>query len=533
MHYIDIYFYLCLVYRQEMPTGLDTFDHVVVVMFENRSLDNLFGYLYDPKDLKQGKRFDGVIGKNLSNPVPKEVCSCGCCSEKCVVKVSAAKSFSVPELDPSEPYSDLNVMLYGGFIPEINEFLRPEQMLPPFNVPIPTPKEPELKGFVRDYISWIMRNAENTHPTPKGVKISPDGTISVSPEVYSQIMHCHTPDQVPVISTLAKSFSVCDHMFCDVPTQTFANRSFYHSGTSFGQVINEPFDKWVVQPRPTLFNLLEKNNISWGVYYDKFVTLPITLTVNFSSLQPFALTNFFTIEKFLEDAHNGTLPKYSFIEPPMCDTTCFSSDYHPPSDVRYGEEFLNHIYNAIRNSKSPTGNNWKNTLLIITFDEGGSTYDHVPPSPTVPPDDFVGPNAEQNFGFDRLGQRIPLLLISAFIEPGTIYNNELRNTSILRTLEDKWCHSERLTNRDATAPSFVNVINRKSPRKHRSWPKITPLKPPPRPSCNQLPILPPPSTLLELQARAIALPKSPNDDLLPCNLPGPCGCGCKVTQPVN
>jgi phospholipase C len=42
-------------------------DHVVLVLFENRSLDNLLGHLYGPED---GKTFEGVIGRDLSNPIP-------------------------------------------------------------------------------------------------------------------------------------------------------------------------------------------------------------------------------------------------------------------------------------------------------------------------------------------------------------------------------------------------------------------------------------------------------------------------------
>jgi len=47
------------------PSGLDTFDHVVVLMLENRSFDNVLGYLYQDS-VPGGKNFEGVAGKGLT-----------------------------------------------------------------------------------------------------------------------------------------------------------------------------------------------------------------------------------------------------------------------------------------------------------------------------------------------------------------------------------------------------------------------------------------------------------------------------------
>jgi phospholipase C len=108
-----------------------------------------------------------------------------------------------------------------------------------------------------------------------------------------------------------------------------------------------------------------------------------------------------------------------------------SLHFDPPSSLIGGEDLLARIYDAIRSSSSATGSNHLNTTLLLTFDEHGGTYDHVPPPPAVPPDGTGAPG-QMGFSFDRSGVRIPTLAISAWIPEQTVVNGEFRATSLRR-----------------------------------------------------------------------------------------------------
>jgi phospholipase C len=137
-------------------------------------------------------------------------------------------------------------------------------------------------------------------------------------------------------------------------------------------------------------------------------------------------TNFFTTDRFLADAASGQLPAYSFIEPnllyghndmhPAFDALLPGADLDPPSSLLGGEALLAKIYDAVRSSSSPDGSNAYNTLLMITFDEHGGTFDHVPPPPVVPPDPSA-PLGQMGFTFQRSGVRMPAIAVSAWIPP--------------------------------------------------------------------------------------------------------------------
>jgi phospholipase C len=103
---------------------------------------------------------------------------------------------------------------------------------------------------------------------------------------------------------------------------------------------------------------------------------------------------------FLDDAADGKLPQVSWIDPNFIDVSVLetqSNDDHPPSDIRAGQSFVFEVYNALMHSKD-----WKDTLLIVTYDEHGGFYDHVTPPP-LPADDPARPE------FTTYGLRVPAL----------------------------------------------------------------------------------------------------------------------------
>jgi hypothetical protein len=171
-------------------------DHVVLVLFENRSLDNLLGHLYGPED---GKTFEGVIGQDLSNPIP-EWAEHG--AERKTVPYMVATDMDAPNPDSGEEYFHTNTQLYNT-LDEHNRFKIGDAVTAPWNVP-PPGTEPTMDGFVTDYISTFT------------------GEVGRQPayEEYAQIMTGYPPEQVPVLNGIAKAFGVFDHWFCEVPYNT-------------------------------------------------------------------------------------------------------------------------------------------------------------------------------------------------------------------------------------------------------------------------------------------------------------------------
>ncbi len=149
----------------------------------------------------------------------------------------------------------------------------------------------------------------------------------------------------------------------------------------------------------------------------------------------------------------------------------------PPSSILGGEALLSRIYDAYRAMLSPTGSSVWNTALLIGWDEPGGTYDHVPPGP-VPPPDPSSPAGEMGFTFDRSGYRVPAILVSPWIEPGSVYNEEHRHTPLIATLREHWNFGDPFTARDAAARSFSSVFTRDTPRDPETWPTPEPRRVP-------------------------------------------------------
>lgn len=441
-------------------------DHVVVIMFENRSFDNLLGHLYQPGEVAS---FEGVIGKGLKNPIP-EWAEHG--ADRKVVPYTVAPNMNTPHPDPGEEYPHISTDLFGTMTPE-NRFKPLSKMVAPWNAPAPGQK-PTMDGFVMDYISSFTAEI-GRQPTY---------------EEYSQIMTGYTPEQMPVISALAKGFGTFDHWFCEVPSQTFTNRSFFHAGTSSGWVINyPPVDAFPVKnPAETLFERLEAKGLTWRVYCDAPSPMSFTGIIHASRLHNRFATNFSTVADFLEDARAGRLPTYSFIEPNMWHG---HNDMHPPisallhglpfdepSSLLGGEALLAQVYDAVRTSSSSEGSSWLNTLLLVAFDEAGGTYDHVAP-PAAPPPDPAAPAGQMGFTFNRSGQRLPAIAISAWIPERTVINDEFRSTSLIRTMRERWGLGAPFTARDAIARDIAPVLTLERPRAPEDWPEVTPQPVPP------------------------------------------------------
>src|SRR5271157_1562257 len=296
-------------------------DNIVVIMFENRSFDNVLGSLYQPCEKPS---FEGVLGKNLSNPIPVGVPG----SAKKAVPVYQALNMDTPDPDPGEEHPHVNTQMYGTVSPAANQFKPINEMQSPFNAPNPD-VEPTMDGFVQDYINAFQTEMKRP-PTY---------------DEYAQVMAYYTPDQLPVITTLAKGFACFDHWFCEVPTQTYCNRSFIHAASSSGKVNNSPVGKFEAEnDAPTIFERLEDAKKSWKVYIDPQQLVPATALIHARRLMPLFADRFRTIFDFYHDAQEGELPTYSFIEPNMLHP---HTDMHPPGSCRLRHELHIKASNAM------------------------------------------------------------------------------------------------------------------------------------------------------------------------------------------
>ncbi|HTW03337.1 MAG TPA: alkaline phosphatase family protein [Streptosporangiaceae bacterium] len=398
--------------------SLASINHVVVLMLENRSFDHMLGFLYSGQGNMSpaGQPFDGLTGTE-SNPD-----SAGAAVTVSRIEPATPNAYFMPGADPGEGYMATNDQLFGTE-----------------SAPSSSSDVPPMQGFVKDFnytLGWQSR----------------EGTWSiVAGTVAGNIMGCFTPEALPVLSALARSYAVCDQWFASVPTETLPNRAFACSATSQGHMD----DKTRTFTSPSIFGLLGQHGVGWAIYgYD---AEPLTE----STFTDIASASGGTIGKFGDfqaAAAAGTLPAFTFLEPSWGST---GNSQHPNYDVALGEQLIHDVYEALRG-----GPGWPQTLLIVTYDEHGGCYDHVaPPSGAVAPDADAG---EFGFDFTRFGVRVPAVLVSPLIQAGTVFRvpagtTPIDHTSILKTVQQRWSLPS-LTARDAAAPGLGAVLTLATPR---------------------------------------------------------------------
>ncbi len=381
-------------------------EHVVVLMLENRSFNSMLGWLY-----RDRPDFDGLRGDE-TNPWHRD--------DAAVEQIPvwndgtlSPETATLPDPDPGELFEDISTQIYG---------LHPDGT-------------PRMDGFVDNY---LRQPANGKAPEPR------------------EVMHCFSPEQLPVLSTLARSFGVCDRWFASAPCETWPNRLFAHTGQSGGLVDNGAI------PLPlfltTVFRRLESRGRSWKVY---FHDVPQTAALADLWLRIPTHFRFFDAE-FLDDAACGELPNYSFVEPRYFANHLLRrvpNDAHPPHNVAYAEQLVGNLYNAVR-----AGPGWDRTLLVITFDEHGGCYDHVVPPAATP----VGRPARNGFTFDRFGPRVPTVIVSPYVQAGSVIRPPengppFDHTSLIATFDALFGLSPPLTARVAAAPDLLSALTLERP----------------------------------------------------------------------
>ena len=397
------------------PANLPQIEHIVVLMFENRSFDHVFGAL---------PNVNGVVPQGLAIP---ELFNTRHPTEKPHPTTNppvaptpiADAAFQLPH--------DFNHDFYNGMMPDLfgpgtTGYAAGKPITPP-----PVTYPPTNSGFLS-----TMGNSSGDRDT--------------------SVMSYFELGALKVLHPLALEFVVCDNWFCDMPGHTNPNRYFMHCATTSTLYFDE--SNRGHNPATTIFNLIQDQGRTWGMYTPGGQVDSTNLLQIADDPQ-----GNLPIAQFCADLDNGTLPFYSFL---MCwsPSGAPNTSMHPAANIRPGENYLAAVYNQLRQSAL-----WEKTLLIVTFDENGGIYDHVPPPEAPSP--YPGTpiitehesGATYQFDFTLLGPRIPVLLISPWLAKGVVDSTLYHNTSILRFIEDLLIPPDQplslsLTARDASAPSI-------------------------------------------------------------------------------
>ena len=395
----------------------DRVKHVFVVMLENRAFDHMLGLSHiQGIDAVSGQpsTLDGLNASNDWNLDPH--------GKK--VDARSPAGWTMP-FDPGHEFTDVKEQLCGagGNYPHITN-----------------------SGFVTNY-------------------------SKIDPANSGEIMKCYALDQLPILTTLAQEFAVCDHWFSSMPGPTWPNRFFVHAASSAG-LDHSPAPQTMADAilfrgytfeNGTIYNRLDKANLGWTIY--KGDAFPQSLAISGMNIRALE-GRFKDFKDFSGDLNNpGYTTTYAFIEPNyghafVGDFTCGDSQ-HPKDDVTRGERLLKTIYETIRNSP-----HWESSVLIITYDEHGGFYDHVPPPQTVAPGDATTDPANDinHFDFRQLGVRVSAVIISPFIPKGVIDSTSYDHTSVLATVESIF-GLQPLTERDKHANTLNHLFSLTTPRR--------------------------------------------------------------------
>jgi phospholipase C len=480
-------------------------NHVIIVMQENHSFDNYFGALPfapgSPYHLPGRERAGADEGCRADDHRCVDGLSCG--SDRAGKLVCFDANFDADDqggrMVPA--FHDARRCV----APDLDHSWLGTHQETNFRHPNDTLRDPRNNGFVR--VNDLTEQID-------------DGVESLTED---QTMSFYDQHEIPFYYDLAQSFAIDDRYFCSVLGPTFPNRSYLLAATSFGHLTTSdsfpPPGSGGYKPiTGTIFDLLEQQGISWADY---FSDVPAG-----GSFRPFSASgadpHFLPVNLFLAQAAGapgvGPLPQVSFVDPNfgVLDPTQ-ENDEHPPTDIQRGQAFVSRLVNAVRGGPS-----WKDSIIFITWDEHGGSYDHVKP-PRAPqggartPDgifpgqcadlssppaslapgggaecasnllsatdtsvsnavalcpelgpDPTGPFPAQCAAFDQLGVRVPLLAISPFAKRRYVSHTVGDHTSLLALIEKRFLSGQgdrgprerpHLTERDRHADTLEDLFD--------------------------------------------------------------------------
>ena len=444
------------------PTLQSSINHIVIMVQENRSFDHYFGELrqYWADNGYPDQAFDGLPQFPLSNPAGPAPTNPGC-----------DPLFPVPSdcmIDSNSPAVQsyhLQTICVENPSPTWNEAHTA------FNRADPVSGTPLLDGFVR----------AAGHDSRNEGFFDVDGL---------RVMGYYDGTDLNYYYFMASKFATSDRFFSPIMTRTAPNRMYLLGATSHGHVypINTSGSPQLTDP--IIFQILQTAGITWKIYvhpgpdgltdaaslykqsYVQNFTYGTTILHQFPQ-------NILPVAQYLTDVQNGTLPQVALIEPASevaLDEHPADSDTGPPPNIKAGANYVSTLINGLMGSVS-----WKDTIFILTFDEYGGFYDHVPPQPTVSPDGIpptdllpgdtcttkTGPTCD----FTYTGYRVPLIVVSPFTKKNYVSHTVADYTAMLKLIEVRFGLAS-LTQRDAAQMDMTEFFDFSNP----SW--TTPPTPP-------------------------------------------------------
>ncbi len=411
--------------------------NVVILVMENRSFDNLLG----------GQTLTGLENPinnglycnpySITSPASGQACS-------------AANDFNSITNDPDHAIYGNNIQFYGTFTPN-NTAIAAGTLTP------------TQQGFVQEQLRLYSGDAAKA-------------------TLAQQVMNYYTEAQVPVLTQLVQNFVTFNHWHSDVPGPTDPNRLALVSGSSYGHGSNDATFKTKGFNQPNIFDSLTKGGHTWRNYHDPAGGTGPEASWFQSTYNAGLSGNIVNLNQFFVDAKAGNLTSLSFLNPSCCGVG--TTSMHPAGLISAGEALIKQVYETLR-----AGPQWNQTLFILTFDETGGFHDHVPPPLAPRPDNLTYTTStpgggSYTFTFNRLGGRIPTLLISPWVGTGVVEQqgtNAAGNvvsysaTSILRTLGYLWDFAP-YNPRVEGAPSFEHLITTASRNTPTTLPAATAFK---------------------------------------------------------
>jgi phospholipase C len=259
------------------------------------------------------------------------------------------------------------------------------------------------------------------------------------------------PHVLQYYHALARAFSLSDRHFADFLGPTWPNRLFMLSGTSFGHTNNTPPPKRDIEM--SLFHQLDEKGITWRVYADG----EVFEEGMYPALHQRRREHFRSIAQFVEDARYGGLPTFAWVESTYEGPN--ATDEHPPANIELGQRWVSHIVDATMH-----GADWSRSLLVLTYDEHGGFFDHVPPPAACVPDQHQ-PKVKHGHvapRFDYYGMRVPLILVSPWVKRGYVSHVPTSHSSLLRLVQARF-ELPALTRRDANVTPPFDMFDLESP----------------------------------------------------------------------
>ncbi|KAJ3200625.1 hypothetical protein HDU82_008732 [Entophlyctis luteolus] len=403
----------------------------VVLCLENHSFDALLGWW--------AKGVPGMDG------IPPQPAACNTLTKTGQQFCATNSGKYVQRFDPDHAVDATTLQIYG---------LNAGNSTAPVGVP-------NMSGFVDQAAATEDDPTANMEPSGLNETIA-----------AQTVMSSFDPADIPVTIALAENFLVFDAWHAAVPGPTFPNRVSLMSATSHGLYYNEVSQLLAGMPQKSLFQMFDDAGYSYKNYYNQVPTGLVfrdfrdRVAKDIAELSPAKHVG--SLNSFFADAAAGSLPAFSWIDPILLSLPGVpANDNHPPHDIARGELLVKQVYEALRASPQ-----WESTALLLTYDEHGGFWDHVPPPVNIPIPDAASA-ACADFHFDRAGVRVPTVLISPHVAKGFVHQPSAaapaafadysasiyEHASLVRTLNELFDLKANITARAQWAGSFAGLFN--------------------------------------------------------------------------